>query len=275
MTMKPADEPRFQFYPAPLTHSSHLRCHHSFFGLSPVLFGDVTLMMTADAKRVLETFLLCAQQPLSIRDMRTLLDDAVSADSIKLMLTDLQKEWSLRGVELVAVASGWRFQSRAEMRPFLDRLQPEKPPRYARATLETLAIIAYRQPVTRGDIEDIRGVTVNSLTIKQLEDRGWIESIGHRDTVGRPALFATTRHFLDDFGLGSLDQLPLLGQSEPTFDRLLAGVDGDASGLISGNAAIESKSLVDIDPELSTLTLFDADASTSLEPAISPEGPLL
>jgi segregation and condensation protein B len=173
-------------------------------------------MMTADAKRILETSLLCAQQPLSVRDMRTLLDDAVSADSVKLMLADLQAEWSLRGVELVALGSGWRFQSRPEMRHHLDRLHPEKPPRYARATLETLAIIAYRQPVTRGDIEDIRGVTVNSLTIKQLEDRGWIEVIGHRDTVGRPALFATTRHFLDDFGLESLDQLPLLSSTTPS-----------------------------------------------------------
>jgi segregation and condensation protein B len=232
----------------------------------------MTPMMTADAKRVLETFLLCAQQPLSIRDIRMMLDEAVSADSIKLMLSDLQLEWSLRGVELVAVASGWRFQSRPEMRPFLDRLQPEKPPRYARATLETLAIIAYRQPVTRGDIEDIRGVTVNSLTIKQLEDRGWIEAIGHRDTVGRPALFATTRHFLDDFGLESLDQLPLLGQAEPSFDRLLDRADGDPSELNFGNAAVETSSVGDVAPELPALTLFDADALASPEPAIYPEG---
>jgi segregation and condensation protein B len=230
-------------------------------------------MMNADAKRVLETFLLCAQQPLSVRDMRTLLDDAVSADGIKLMLSDLQQEWSMRGVELVAVASGWRFQSRPEMWAFLDRLQPEKPPRYARATLETLAIIAYRQPVTRGDIEDIRGVAVNSLTIKQLEDRGWIEAIGHRDTVGRPALFATTRHFLDDFGLESLDQLPLLGQAEPSFDRLMGGADGDPSELNFGNAAVERSSVGDTVPESPALTLFDADALASPEPAISPEGP--
>lgn len=167
-------------------------------------------MNTLDAKRVLETALICTQQPMSVRDMRTLLGDEVTTDTIRRLLADLQKEWSLGGVELVSLSSGWRFQSRPEMRVFLDRLHPEKPPRYARATLETLAIIAYRQPVTRGDIEDIRGVTVNSLTLKQLEDRGWIEAIGHRDTVGRPALFATTRHFLDDLGLESLDQLPLL-----------------------------------------------------------------
>jgi segregation and condensation protein B len=141
--------------------------------------------------------------------MNVLFEDTLASHEIEALLSELQQDWVQRGVELVCVASGWRFQSRPEMRPFLDRLHPEKPPRYTRATLETLAIIAYRQPVTRGDIENIRGVTVNSLLIKQLEDRGWIEVIGHRDTVGRPALFATTRHFLDDLGLASLDQLPL------------------------------------------------------------------
>ena len=165
-------------------------------------------MNTADAKRVLETALICSQQPLPVRDMRTLFDDSLGADTLKALLLDLQDDWALRGVELVNVASGWRFQSRPEMREYLDRLHPEKPPRYTRAVLETLAIIAYRQPVTRGDIEDIRGVTVNSLILKQLEDRGWVESIGHRETVGRPALYATTRQFLDDLGLASLDQLP-------------------------------------------------------------------
>lgn len=163
-----------------------------------------------DAKRVLETALICAQQAMPVRELRTLFDDALSSDSIKDMLRELQMDWNLRGIELVCVATGWRFQSRPEMRPYLDRLNPEKPPRYSRVTMETLAIIAYRQPVTRGDMEDIRGVTISSLIIKQLEDRGWIEVIGHRDTVGRPALFATTRQFLDDLGLASLDQLPLL-----------------------------------------------------------------
>jgi segregation and condensation protein B len=213
-------------------------------------------MMTADAKRILETSLLCAQQPLSVREMRTLLDDAVSADSVKLMLTDLQNEWSLRGVELVALASGWRFQSRPEMRRYLDRLHPERPARYARATLETLAIIAYRQPVTRGDIEDIRGVTVNSLTVKQLEDRGWIEVIGHRDTVGRPALFATTRHFLDDFGLESLDQLPILDSSDPVFDGLLGLADAGTPELAFDSAIFtpESDALTDADSAVPALS---------------------
>ena len=167
-------------------------------------------MNSVDAKRVLETALICAPQPVTVRELRTLFDDALGSDTVKMLLLQLQQDWALRGVELVQVATGWRFQSRPEMREYLDRLHPEKPPRYTRATLETLAIIAYRQPVTRGDIEDIRGVTVNSLIIKQLEDRGWVEVIGHRETVGRPALFATTRQFLDDLGLQSLDQLPTL-----------------------------------------------------------------
>jgi segregation and condensation protein B len=170
-------------------------------------------MNTADAKRVLETALICSQQPVPVRELRTLFDDALNADSIKLLLRELQAEWSQRGVELICVASGWRFQSRPEMREFLDRLHPEKPPKYTRATLETLAIIAYRQPVTRGDMEEIRGVMINSLIIKQLEDRGWVEVIGHREAAGRPALFATTRQFLDDLGIESLDQLPTLDSS--------------------------------------------------------------
>lgn len=182
-------------------------------------------MNTVDAKRVLETALICAQQPLPLRDMRTLFSDALGADTLRGLLDDLQQEWSQRGVELVQLASGWRFQSRPQMREYLDRLHPEKPPKYTRAVMETLAIIAYRQPVTRGDMEDIRGVTINSLILKQLEDRGWVEVIGHRDTVGRPGLYATTRQFLDDLGLASLDQLPSLdgsGGSEAALARLAA-----------------------------------------------------
>lgn len=167
-------------------------------------------MNSSDAKRVLEAALICSPQPLPVRELRVLFNDELGADTLKTLLQELQDDWAQRGVELVQVASGWRFQSRPQMREYLDRLHPEKPPRYTRATLETLAIIAYRQPVTRGDIEDIRGVTVNSLIIKQLEDRGWVEVIGHREAPGRPALFATTRQFLDDLGLASLDQLPLL-----------------------------------------------------------------
>ena len=175
-------------------------------------------MNTAQAKRVLETALICSPQPLQARELRALFDDAIGADTINSMLGDLQLDWAPKGVELVQVASGWRFQSRPELREYLDRLHPEKPPRYSRATMETLAIIAYRQPVTRGDMEDIRGVTINSAIIKQLEDRNWIEVIGHREAPGRPALFATTRQFLDDLGLKSLDQLPLLDKDAVVSD---------------------------------------------------------
>jgi segregation and condensation protein B len=167
-------------------------------------------MNTVDAKRVLETALICSQQPMPVRELRVLFNDELGADTIKDLLAELQDDWAQRGVELVCVASGWRFQSRPEMREYLDRLHPEKPPKYSRATLETLAIIAYRQPVTRGDMEEIRGVTINTQILKQLEDRGWIEVIGHREAVGRPGLYATTRQFLDDLGLESLDRLPEL-----------------------------------------------------------------
>jgi segregation and condensation protein B len=187
-------------------------------------------MNTVDAKRVLETALICAPQPVPLRELRVLFNDALGSDTLKMLLQDLQRDWESRGVELVQVATGWRFQSKPEMREYLDRLHPEKPPRYTRATLETLAIIAYRQPVTRGDIEDIRGVTVNSLIIKQLEDRGWVEVIGHRETVGRPALFATTRQFLDDLGLSSLDQLPVLEDPSSHANVLEAMAAAQAAG---------------------------------------------
>ena len=172
-------------------------------------------MNTQDAKRVLETALICAQQPLPMRDMRTLFADELGPDSLRSLLDELMRDWEDRGVELVALSTGWRFQSRPEMRDYLDRLNPEKPPKYSRAVMETLAIIAYRQPVTRGDVEDIRGVTVSSQIVKQLEDRGWIEAIGYREAPGRPALFATTKQFLDDLGLASLEQLPMLDGSAP------------------------------------------------------------
>jgi segregation and condensation protein B len=184
-------------------------------------------MNTTDAKRVLETALICSQQPLAVRELRVLFDDELGADTIKALLAQLQDDWAQRGAELVHVASGWRFQSRPHMREYLDRLHPEKPPKYTRAVLETLAIIAYRQPVTRGDMEDIRGVTINAMILKQLEDRGWIEVIGHRETAGRPALFATTRQFLDDLGLDSLDQLPML-DSPSQQAQLLASFEAGA-----------------------------------------------
>jgi segregation and condensation protein B len=167
-------------------------------------------MNTQEAKLVLETALICAQEPLKVGDLRKLFNDAVSGDTVRALLEEIRVQWDGRGVELVALATGWRFQSRPRMREYLDRLNPEKPPKYSRAVMETLAIIAYRQPVTRGDIEEIRGVTVNTQIVKQLEDRGWIEVIGHRDVPGRPGLYATTKDFLDDLGLRALDALPPL-----------------------------------------------------------------
>jgi segregation and condensation protein B len=167
-------------------------------------------MNTQEARIVLETALICAQEPLKLGELRKLFAEPVSADTVRALLEDLRGEWSGRGVELVSLASGWRFQSKPAMRVYLDRLHPEKPPKYSRAVLETLAIIAYRQPVTRGDIEEIRGVAVSTQVVKQLEDRDWIEVIGHRDVPGRPALYATTKHFLDDLGLKALDELPSL-----------------------------------------------------------------
>ena len=217
-------------------------------------------MNTTDAKRVLETALICAQQPLPLREMGVLFNGELTPDSIRLALEELQNEWAGRGAELVHVATGWRFQSRPGMREYLDRLHPEKPPRYTRATLETLAIIAYRQPVTRGDMEDIRGVTINSLILKQLEDRGWVEVIGHRETVGRPALFATTKQFLDDLGVDSLDQLPAMdGAAGQT--SMLDQIEFGVSDVGPHVAAIESPR---VDEEARSLANALADfASTA------------
>ena len=167
-------------------------------------------MKTLDAKRVLEAALICSAQPMSLRELTALFADEIGNDTLRDLLDELGAEYAEKGVTLVQLASGWRFQSRPEMAAYLARLSPERPPRYSRAVLETLAIIAYRQPVTRGDIEEIRGVAVASTIVKQLEDRGWIEAIGYREAPGRPALLATTRQLLDDLGLQSLDQLPAL-----------------------------------------------------------------
>lgn len=220
-------------------------------------------MNTQDAKRVLETALICAAQPLPLRDMRALFDDQVGPDTLRHLLDELARDWDGRGVELKALASGWRFQSRPEMREYLDRLHPEKPPRYSRAVLETLAIIAYRQPVTRGDIEDIRGVVVSSQIIKQLEDRNWIEAIGHRDAPGRPALYATTRQFLDDLGLDSLDRLPLLdGTPSP---QALAALDTEQTDLLQPQAelALEDDAPVPADAAVAQEPLARIDVETA------------
>lgn len=171
-----------------------------------------------DYKRVLETALLVAAEPLPLAELKKLFDQEFDDDTWRTLLDDLRRDWANRGVELVQLASGWRFQTRPEYQSYLDRLKNDKPPKYSRAVMETLAIIAYRQPVTRGDIEDIRGVAVSPNILKTLEGRGWIDAVGHRDAPGRPALYATTRRFLDDLGLRSLTELPPLTEIERVMD---------------------------------------------------------
>lgn len=168
------------------------------------------MLNPTEAKRVLEAALLASREPLSLGELKRLFEDGIGADTLRRLLGELREEWNDRAVELVNLASGWRFQTKPEFQPYVDRLNPERPPRYSRAVMETLAIIAYRQPVTRGDIEDIRGVTVSAQIIQALESRGWIDAVGHRETPGRPALYATTKAFLDDLGLRSLEELPPL-----------------------------------------------------------------
>ena len=184
----------------------------------------IRLMNTAEVKRVIEGALLCANKPLSVSDLRQLFagEAEIGPDTVRDVLESLRNDWLDRSLHLVALASGWRFQSAPDIARFVTRLNPEKPPRYSRAVLETLAIIAYRQPVTRGDIEEIRGVTVSSNIIKTLEDRGWIDQIGVKDVVGRPALFGTTRQFLDDLNLKSLTELPALDDDALPADVLEA-----------------------------------------------------
>ncbi len=190
-------------------------------------------MKTLDAKRVLEAALICSSQPMALREMNALFSGEVGNDTLRTLLDELADECKGRAIELVAVATGWRYQSRAEMAPYLARLDPERAPKYSRAVLETLAIIAYRQPVTRGDIEEIRGVAVASSVVKQLEDRGWIEAIGYREAPGRPALLATTRQFLDDLGLASLEQLPTLEGADGEPIPQAAALPGESQSSLS------------------------------------------
>ncbi|MEO8204527.1 MAG: SMC-Scp complex subunit ScpB [Betaproteobacteria bacterium] len=168
------------------------------------------MLNPTEAKRIIEAGLLASQEPVPLNGIRRLFDEDIGADTLRRLLGELREEWSGRAVELVNLATGWRFQTRPEFQKFVDRIVPEKAPRYSRAVMETLAIIAYRQPVTRGDIEDIRGVAVSAQIVQSLENRGWIDVVGHREAPGRPALYATTKSFLDDLGLRSLQELPPL-----------------------------------------------------------------
>jgi segregation and condensation protein B len=218
-------------------------------------------MNSNDVRVVIEAALLCAQEPMPVGQLRKLFDDEVGADTIKTSLELLRDEWNGRGLQLVSLATGWRFQSTPDMAQFLGRLSPEKAPRYSRATLETLTIVAYRQPVTRGDIEEIRGVTVASQIIKTLEDRGWIEVIGHKDVVGRPSLFGTTKQFLNDFGLHSLDQLPSLFNEDGTLnDQVQAEIafEGSAEQIASAPDQVDPRPVT----ESSAVQTVDADAQS-------------
>ncbi len=207
--------------PAPLTSIQPVSADDP--GVAADAAGGINEPVAPMIKRAIEAALLTAQQPLTPSDLRRLFDEDVGTAVVRRALDELRNDWAGRSVGLVQLASGWRFQSAPDLGEYLARLSPEKPPRYSRAVMETLAIIAYRQPVTRGDIEEIRGVTVSSPVIKALEDRGWIETIGHKDVIGRPALLATTRQFLDDLGLKSLTELPTLSD-----------LIGDAGGTLTG-----------------------------------------
>jgi segregation and condensation protein B len=207
------------------------------------------------AKLILETALLASQEPLSLAQLKRLFDAELDGDTMRRLLDDLRTDWDGRGVELVSVASGWRFQTRPQFQHVVDRLNPQRPPKYSRAVMETLAIIAYRQPVTRGDIEDIRGVSVASTVLKALEGRGWVESLGHREVPGRPVLYGTTRQFLDDLSLRALDELPPLEEMGNLLDRIQpelvsqSPVAGQKGGDDVGYESDEDPNIVDVSRE--------------------------
>ena len=207
----------------------------------------------AEAKRALEAVLMAASEPMAVNELKRIFDDEFSGDTVRHLLEEMRAEWVGRSVELALVASGYRFRVKPEFQKYLDKLSSEKPPRYSRAVLETLAIIAYRQPVTRGDIEDIRGVQVSPHILKTLQDRGWIDEIGHKEVVGRPALFATTRHFLDDLNLRSLEELPPLHELQATLDMtqagaaLAAGATPSLPGLAVADAVVAEGNMEPVD----------------------------
>ena len=212
----------------------------------------------SDVKRILEAALLASPEPQGLNELKRLFGKEMSTDTLRNLLAELAEEWKGRAVELVNVATGWRFQTTASFQPYIERLSPEKPPKYSRAVMETLAIIAYRQPVTRGDIEDIRGVAVASTIIATLESRGWIDTLGHRETPGRPALYGTTRKFLDDLGLRSLEELPPLEEIAQTLQ--LEPVSTAEAGVRPANS------------ESNAEPVAEATAEASAEPATGTEG---
>ncbi len=228
-------------------------------------------MNTQEAKIVIEAALLCASQPMNVAELRRLFDEEIAADTVRALLDELRDDWQGRGVQLAALATGWRFQSTPQMAPYLERINPEKPPRYSRALMETLAIIAYRQPVTRGDIEEIRGVTVSSQLVKTLEERGWVEVIGHKDVLGRPELLGTTRQFLDDLGLRSLGELPPLlepgqtpGAAEAIAQRVIELAGGEAQEALLQADETTHGQPVSVDAQVDAVT--GAEALAAIDP---------
>lgn len=228
-------------------------------------------MNTQEAKIVIEAALLCSQQPMNLSELRRLFDEEIAADTVRALLDELRQDWQGRGVQLATLATGWRFQSTPQMAPYLERLSPEKPPRYSRALMETLAIIAYRQPVTRGDIEEIRGVTVSSQLVKTLEERGWVEVIGHKDVLGRPELLGTTRQFLDDLGLRSLGELPPLlepGQTPGAAEAIAQRVI-EFAGDAAQDALLQPDEAAAAQP-VSVDAMVDAATGSETDEAIDP-----
>jgi segregation and condensation protein B len=223
---------------------------------SDVASGENTIDV-AHAKRALEAVLLAASEPMPLIELRKIFDGEFSVDTLRILLEEIRGEWSERSIELVIVASGYRFRVKPEYQGFLNKLSNDKPPRYSRAVLETLAIISYRQPVTRGDIEDIRGVAVSPHILKTLEDRGWIDEVGHKDAPGRPALFATTKHFLDDLNLRSLEELPPLHELQATLDMSQAGAALSAgANLALPGVAVDAD---EIEPESANPNEYDGE----------------
>jgi segregation and condensation protein B len=223
-------------------------------------------MTPEQLKLVLETALLCADEPMTMNDLRRLFLEELSAAELNEALSQIQADWADKGMELIELATGWRFQSRLSMREYLDRLTPEKPPKYSRAVMETLAIIAYRQPVTRGEIEEIRGVAVSSNVVKQLEERGWIEVVGHKDTVGRPGLFATTRQFLNDLSLTTLQELPMLddasAQAESVAQRVM---EFEGEPATSSEGASDVTDVTDTSSDQASISATEIDAKPNNE----------
>jgi len=234
----------------------------------------------SEAKRALEAVLMAASEPMAVNELKRIFDGELSGDTVRNLLEELRAEWATRSVELAVVASGYRFRVKPGFQKYLDKLSSEKPPRYSRAVLETLAIIVYRQPVTRGDIEDIRGVQVSPHILKTLQDRGWIDEIGHKEVPGRPALFATTKHFLDDLNLRSLEELPPLHELQATLDMtqagaaMAAGAMASLPGVAAADAHVEAAaemSAADTGPQATgESAASDAESAATIEPQPEP-----